>query len=346
MTTESSMSSHQPNAQAPAQVVDHQVHWYPPCAVEELMGRSAYPKAERDADGNYVLLLDEGISQPLMDRLAVDLDQHLAHAAQAGVDVLVLGPATMGEVMHLPAHEAADLLGRVHVEYADAQRAHPDHVVGLAALPMQEPSVALKVLDHAIGDLGLRGVSLLTTTDEKRPLVTEGSLAVFARIAELGVPLFLHPGFRSTTRLSTHTFREEAGLSWTYQTALAALGLVDGGVFDAVPDLVVVHPHLGGVLPYVAERISPLAGSGARHPLEHYFKTNFYVDTAAGNPGALRLAIETYGIERVVFATDYPFYPMSSVRSWVEDGVGTQAARRIYGNRVPGLRLPAPASRA
>jgi predicted TIM-barrel fold metal-dependent hydrolase len=96
-----------------------------------------------------------------------------------------------------------------------------------------------------------------------------------------------------------------------YQTSLTALRLVDEGVLDAVPDLVVVHPHLGGVLPYVAERIGLLGGSKAKHRIEHYFKTNFYVDTAAGNPAALRLAIEAYGIDRVVFATDYPFYDMS-----------------------------------
>ena len=92
MTTESSMSSHQPNAQAPALVVDHQVHWYPPSAVEELMGRSAYPKAERDADGNYVLLLDEGISQPLMDRLGVVATARASFGVyndEADIDALV-----------------------------------------------------------------------------------------------------------------------------------------------------------------------------------------------------------------------------------------------------------------
>jgi aminocarboxymuconate-semialdehyde decarboxylase len=209
--------------------------------------------------------------------------------------------------------------------------AHPDHVVGLAALPMQDPALALKVLDHAIGELDLRGVSLLTTDD---------SLRVFVRIAELGVPLVLHPGFRSATRIGTRTIREDAGLSWTYQTSLTALRLVDEGVLDAVPDLAVLHPHLGGVLPYVAKRIGLLGGSKAKHPLEHYFRTNFYVDTAAGNPGALRLAIEAYGIDRVVFATDYPFYDMSSVRQQVEDTVGPKAAQQIYANRVPGLRLP------
>jgi predicted TIM-barrel fold metal-dependent hydrolase len=269
-----------------------------------------------------------------------DLEGHLAHAAAAGVDVLVLGPATLAEVLHLPAGEAAELLNHVHTEYAAAQRAHPDHVVALAALPMQDPSLALKVVDHAVGELDLRGVSLVTTIDDKRPLVTEDTLRVFARIAELGVPLVLHPGFRSATRSGVRTIREDAGLSWVYQTSLTALRLIDEGVLDAVPGLTIVHPHLGGVLPYVAERIGLLGGSKAKHPIDHYLKTNFYADTAAGNPGALRLAIETYGIDRIVFATDYPFYDMPAVRQQVEETVGPDAAQRIYANRVPGLRLP------
>jgi aminocarboxymuconate-semialdehyde decarboxylase len=336
MTADSRQSPPHPSTP----IVDHQVHWFPPSAVERFVGRSVYPKAERGADGEYIFWLDEGIKQPLMDRLTTDLEGHLAHAAATGVDVLVLGPATLAEVFHLPAGEAAELLDHVHVEYAAAQRAHPDHIVALAALPMQDPSLALNVLDHAIGELDLRGVSLVSTVDEKRPLVTEDSLRVFARIAELGVPLVLHPGFRSATRFGTRTIREDAGLSWTYQTSLTALRLIDEGVLDAVPDLAVVHPHLGGVLPFVAERIGSLGGSKAKHPIEHYFTTNFYADTAAGNPGALRLAIEAYGLDRVVFATDYPFYDMASVRQQVEDAVGLEAAQRIYANRVPGLRLP------
>lgn len=321
-------------------VVDHQVHWYPRAAVEKLRGRSRYPKVERGADGGYVLWLDEGASQPLMDRLTVDVEEHLAQATEAGVDVLVFGPATMGEVLQLPGREAAELLDNIHVEYAAAQRAHPDRLACLAALPMQDPAVALEVLDRAIGELDLRGVSFLTTFDEQLPLVADETLAVFARIAELGVPLFLHPGFRSSTRIGTHSPREEFGLAWTYQTALVALRLVDEGVLDAVPDLTVVHPHLGGVLPYVAERVGLLGGGRAEHPLEHYLRTRFYADTACGNPGALRLAIQRYGIERIVFASDHPFLPMTETRRYLEEG---DDAHQIYANRVPGLRLPVPA---
>jgi aminocarboxymuconate-semialdehyde decarboxylase len=321
-------------------VVDYQAHWYPRSVVERLVARSIYPRVERDAHGGYVYWLDEGVSQPLMEKLTADIEEHIAHATDSGVDVLVIASATLSEVFDWPAREAADFLDALHVEYASAQRRYPDRLSCLAALPMQDAIIALEVLERAIGELGLRGVSLLTTIQDGHPLVTEGSLAVFSRIAELGVPLVLHPGFRSATRVGTQSLREESGLSWMYQTALTALRLVDGGVFDAVPDLVVVHPHLGGVLPYLAERISSLGGSRAEHRLEHYFRTNFYVDTAGGHPGALRLAIDTYGSERVVFGSDYPFYRMDAVRRWVETSLEPQAVQQLYANRVGGLRVP------
>jgi predicted TIM-barrel fold metal-dependent hydrolase len=114
---------------------------------------------------------------------------------------------------------------------------------------------------------------------------------------------------------------------------------VDGGVLDAVPNLVVVHPHLGGVLPYVAGRISGLPGSAASEPLEHYLKTRFYADTAQATPPALELAIRMYGADRIIFASDHPFSPMSQLRRYVEDNVNPATAAQIYGNRVPGLSV-------
>jgi aminocarboxymuconate-semialdehyde decarboxylase len=320
-------------------VVDHQAHWYPHAYVEALIGRSKPPRVERAPHGQEVLLLDDDCRQPFLDRLVSDIEVHLAQATAAGIDVLVLGPATLGEVLHLPANEAAELLGRLHEEYAAAQRAHEDRLACLAALPLQEPSVALDVLERAIGELDLRGVALVAA-NEGHPIVSDATIPVLARIAELGVPLFLHPGFRSPTRTYTRTRRAENGLGWMFHTAVAALELVDTGLLDAVPDLVVVHPHLGGVLPYVAGRVSRLDGSRAAEPLEHYLRTRFYVDTAAATPAALELAIQAYGVDRLVFATDHPLLPMGTGRRYVDDNLSPQVAAQIYSNRVPGLRLP------
>jgi predicted TIM-barrel fold metal-dependent hydrolase len=282
-------------------------------------------------------MLDDGVDQPAVRALAADIDEHLADASRSGIDVLVIGPATLGEVLHLPPGEAAELLDRLHQHYAKAQREHPDRVVALAGLPLQDPRAAIEVLDRAIGELGLRGVALLTS-NEGRPIAAQSNWPIYERIAELGVPLFLHPGFRSRQQ-TLGTFRGEVGLGWMVQTAAAALELVDSGLLDAVGDLIVVHPHLGGVLPYIAGRISPLPGSAAQEPLEHYLKTRFYVDTAAGTPAALALARAMYGDDRVVFASDHPFIPMAAMRRYVYDNAAPVVAERIYANRVPGLGL-------
>ena len=343
MAVEKGVRSTRTGAGARTAVVDHQAHWYPRSYVESLMRRRDFPKVEPAESGGYIFSVDEDDSQPKMDLLVKDLDEHLAEASSAGIDMLIIGPATLGEVLHLPAPEAAELLDPLHVEYAAAQRAHPDRLAFLAALPMQDPATALEVLGRAVGELGLTGVSLLAA-NEGRSLATEELLPVYQRIGELGVPIFLHPGFRTTTRPQTGTRRAEWCLAWTFHTALAALQLVDGGVLDAVPELVVVHPHLGGVLPVVAGRISahagPAAGTVAEEPLEYYLRHRFYADTAQATPAALELAIETYGSDRLVFATDHPFHSMAALRSYVDDNVEPEMAQQIYRNRVPGLPLP------
>ncbi|WP_022901467.1 amidohydrolase family protein [Humibacter albus] len=316
-------------------IIDHQAHWFPRRYLDRLIGRTELPRVTHDSQGGYVLEVDAGVTQPKMAELSAGIDEHLEAASAAGVDKLVIGPATLGEVLHLPAGESADLLDLLHVEYAAAQQAAPDRIAALAALPIQDPALALQVLDRAVVELGLKGVSLLTV-NEGRPLVTDALMEVYARIAELGVPLFLHPGLRSTTRGSAASLRAELGIGWMHQTASAALELVDGGVLDELPQLVVVHPHLGGVLPYVAGRVSYFPTT-AQHPLEHYLRTRFFTDTAAFTPGALKLALETYGEEHVLFASDHPFSSQTEMRQYVERNTDARTATSIYTNRVPGL---------
>ncbi len=317
-------------------IVDHQVHWYPREFLESLVGRSEYPIVNRLSDGRYQLLIDDEADQVRVEGLVLAVEEHLASAAANDIDAIVVGPATLSEVLHLDAGEATELLNRLHEHYAVAQRTYPGRFVGLASLPMQSTKHALEVLDRAIGELDLRGIALLTT-NEGRPVIDDGLWPVYERIAELGVPIFLHPGYRSMTRRSLGTFRDVA-LGWMFQTSVAALQLIDSGILDAQPDLVVVHPHLGGVLPYVAGRVGPVPGS-AREPLRHYFARNFYVDTAAATPPAIAVACETYGVERIVFASDHPFAAMDVRRRFLEDSTTPAVARQIYASRVSGLRL-------
>lgn len=318
-------------------VIDYQAHWFPPAALAALEGRKEFPRVER-RNGLSILEIRRGAELPMVPAMT-DLEVQLKTATDHGIDVLVSSPASMGEVLHLDGDKAAELLDRLNAEVAGAQRAHADRFVGLAMLPMQDPDAALAVLERAIGELELRGVCVLATI-EGRPVGSDETLPVFKRIEQLGVPVFLHPGVRTDVRIEGPPTRSEGGIGWMAQTAIGALSLVDSGIMDACPELVVLHPHLGGVLPYVAgrvERMDPHTSSAAR-PLTTYLRERFYVDTVSATPGALDLAIQSYGLDKILFGTDYPFIPMAAGVSYL---AGRSEAEAIKANVLPGLKLPA-----
>ena len=320
-------------------IVDHQFHWCPAAYAETLARRSRFPRVDETPAGRY-LHVAEGAGH-LLAPLARGLDEQLADASACGIDVVVIGPGILGDLPRLPSGEAGELLDLLHSEYARAQGRYPDRVACLAALPLQDPSLSLEILDRAIVKLGLRGVSLLPS-NEGREMACQATRPVFRRIEELGVPIFIHPGYRTTTYRPGSAARVEVGLAWMYHTSVAALSLIDSGLLDACPDLVVVHPHLGGMLPYVAGRVSNIPGGCGRGKLVEYLRTRFYVDTVSSTPSALALACEMYGADRLVFGTDHPYVPMTAMRAYVDANAGEELAARIYANRVPGLRLLGP----
>jgi predicted TIM-barrel fold metal-dependent hydrolase len=316
-------------------IVDHQTHWTPRECLEALIGRRETPRVEKQGDG-YVIFLNE-VPLPFGTKSS-ELEQQFVEADAAGVDVLVSSSALLADVLHLPAEDAAEMLDRLNEAFAGAQRDYPERFVGLASLPLQDPDLALKMLERAIGELDLRGVCVLPNIDG-RPAASDETLPVFRRIAELGVPVVLHPQVRSATYRDGFQQRADGGIGWMGQTAVAALELIDSGTLDACPGLTVLHPHLGGVLPYVVGRVDRFERQPDKPSLFEYLRTRFYADTVSATPGALRLAGEIYGPDRLLFGSDFPAFPMPVGRAFVEDNLEPDEAQRIFDNRLPGLRL-------
>jgi aminocarboxymuconate-semialdehyde decarboxylase len=109
-------------------------------------------------------------------------------------------------------------------------------------------------------------------------------------------------------------------------TTLAAAHLVFAGVPRRFPGIRWVLGHLGGAVPYMAERFD--RGYEAfkecrRHidrPPSEYLK-QFYYDTVNFDPNALRLAIQFAGVDHILAGSDYPHQigsipkMLSSIRS-------------------------------
>ncbi|MBI4331319.1 MAG: amidohydrolase [Chloroflexi bacterium] len=174
----------------------------------------------------------------------------------------------------------------------------------------------LQEVERAIRQLGLKGFGL-TTHIKGKPLSAPEFRPFWAKTAELGAIVFLHPA--STANSTDRSYEARYNLmqvfGWPFETTLALSHLVFSGIMDEFPGLKIVAHHLGGMIPFfwgrMAESYHPrLAGKRGietRMPLKKSFG-KFYYDTAVGdNPGAIRCAYEIFGAGRLALATDAPF---------------------------------------
>jgi aminocarboxymuconate-semialdehyde decarboxylase len=94
-------------------------------------------------------------------------------------------------------------------------------------------------------------------------------------------------------------------------TTLAAASLVFSGVPERFPNIKWVLGHLGGAIPYLAERLDRgyEAFSDCRvnisRPPSSYLK-QFFFDTVNFDPRALELAVSFAGASQILAGSDYP----------------------------------------
>ena len=123
---------------------------------------------------------------------------------------------------------------------------------------------------------------------------------------------------------------------WPIETTMAASRLVYSGIFERCPNLRVVLHHAGGMLPLeegrmenglklYSTRTAPDMQELVESPIKDKVQIDefrkFYADCATfGSKAAIECAINLFGVEHMVFASDMPFDP--------EDGFGY--VRRAY----------------
>jgi aminocarboxymuconate-semialdehyde decarboxylase len=217
--------------------------------------------------------------------------------------------------------EVAGLARDLNEELANLVAQYPERFVGFAAaLPMSDVELALAELDHAVTSLSALGAQIYTNVLGK-PLDLPEFDPVFARAEELGKALWMHPQ-RSAGRSDYPDAGEQESrydiywtFGWPYETATAMARLVYAGVMERHPQLKVITHHGGGLVSHLRGRLrewpwgadaSAVRERLRKHPVE-YLK-QFYADTALmGNSHGLRCTIEFFGIDHVLFGSDFGF---------------------------------------
>lgn len=286
--------------------IDCHTHFYPAGYLRAIERQSDHARLEREADGRLVLAYagDYNVLAPAHHSLEARIeDMH-----RAGIDMAILSLTTPG--VHVERPERAIELARiVNDEFAEIQRTYPHYFRCLATLPLNAPDVAARELERAVQELGLVGAMLFSNV-EGRPIDLPEFWPIYEAAEALDVPLVIHPtapGFSAYLA----DYRLVALLGFAYDTTLVAVRMVLAGVLERFPRLTLVQTHLGGVLPYLAERVQrgyraypELRGRLSRDPMD-YFR-DMYLDTVLFDPACLLLGLAFVGEDRLLLGSDHP----------------------------------------
>ncbi|MFS7877537.1 amidohydrolase family protein [Streptomyces asiaticus] len=278
----------------------------------------------------------------------------IAAMEDAGIDTAVLSLTTPG-LQNLDAAEAVPLQAPTNDAIAAAVRRHPGRFQGFAALATSAPSAAAEELRRAVTELGLNG-TLVNANSGGRALDAPGFWDVYEAAEDLRAPIYLHPSvpFPAVTAAYYRGFGEPVdsmlatgAFGWHYDAGLTMLRMIVGGVFDRFPKLQVILGHWGEVVLFYLDRVATMDKlTDLRRPIAEYFRSNIFITPGGiSSHKYLRWSLETVGVERIMYASDYPFNREStgSARRFLETAPIGEADReriafRNWEKLVAGIR--------
>ena len=304
-------------------------------------------------EGNRVIAGESGKWDEFA-RQILDLEnERLEGMERNGIDFAILSLNAPGVQGILDTARAVRLVKKANDHMAEAVARHPDRYAALAALPLQEPDAASAELVRCVRTLGFKGAMVYGFTqkdvvDSAIYYDTDEYRSFWATVAELDVPIYLHPRMQLLSRAPIyqgHPWLMSAPWGFGVDTSIHALRLCGCGMFDQFPNLKIVLGHLGELIPFglgrleARMRFSPRGYRGER-PLGEYFRKHFHITTSGNfNDPAFRCTLEVLGRDRVYFSTDYPYETMEDAAGWFDSTTVIGEDERLKIGRANAIKL-------
>ena len=298
-------------------VIDFHNHYYPPKYMQALQSGQSSVKVTIDEDGN------PNLHYPGDYNVAVRGHRDLAYRQEVldehGVTMQVLSLTTPGTHVETP-QRAAELASLVNDQFREAIETMGRHFTALATLPLNDPAASVRELRRACTELGMRGAMLFSNVNGEA-LSHRKFWPVYEAANDLGAVLYIHP----TNPVGVEAMQEfwlMPLVGFLFDTTLAAASLVFAGVPERFPKIRWALCHLGGAIPYLAERLDRGfhafrdCRANIDRPPSSYLR-EFYYDTVNFDVRALELAIGFAGAGHVLAGSDYP-HQIGSIPSMLD----------------------------
>jgi len=323
-----------------ARLIDFHNHYYPPKYIEAMERGPSAVRITHDGEVNPWLHYPGDYNIAVRGHRDIDFREQVLR--DSGVDTQVITLTTPGTHVETAA-TAAKLAALVNDCFAQVVADKRGRFVALATLPLNDPAASIGELRRAMEQLHFRGAMVFSNINGVA-LWDQRFWKFYETANELEAVLHIHP----TNPVGVEAMMEYwlmPLVGFLFDTTLAAAGLVFSGVAERFPRIRWVLSHLGGAIPYLAERLDRgyTAFSECRkhiaQPPSVYLK-RFYYDTVNFDPDAIALSIAFAGAEHILAGSDYP-HQIGSIEKMLESiralRVSEEDRARILGGNAAQL---------
>jgi 6-methylsalicylate decarboxylase len=237
-----------------------------------------------------------------------ELEARLRLMDHAGIEMQVLSASPQMPYAENKS-KAARAARFVNDRYAELVQAHPDRFRAFAALPMPHLEESIGEMGRALDQLGMAGVAMNTTV-LGRALVEPDFEPVFAELNRRGAVLYLHPAGNSACTPLIRDYHLTWMVGAPVEDTISIMQLITGGLPTRYPDITIINSHLGGALPMLLQRADDQYGWEAPDTPERpsvAARRMWYDTVGHGHVPALRCAIDSFGADRLLLGTDFPY---------------------------------------
>lgn len=287
-----------------------------------------------------------------MDLLPDMGEQRLKSMDDTGITLQVLSNTGPGPDL-VPGPDGVAMAREMNDYLAEACKRHPDRFAGFAVLPLMSPEACAAELTRCVKELGFPGALVNGTTDG-RFLDHPSYDDLLAQAVKLDVPIYIHPHIPPTPVREAYYSGLEEGASrviataawgWHSETAIHVMRLALAGTLDRHPKLKIIIGHMGEMIPVMLARMDAVSSLDIGH-LQRTISQTILDQTWITTSGIFTqppflAALQTFGIDRIMFSVDYPYAPNQAGRRFLNE-VNLSPADRVklcHGNADALLKL-------
>ena len=288
-------------------VIDVHTHMFSPGWMERV-DEADDPDFQLGEGPNRALLY-RGTAMGAVVPAMLDFDMRIRAMDEAGVDIALIS-LTAPNVYWGNRRQSSAAARAINDDFLDAERRYDGRIRWFASLPWQYADEAVEELRRA-KDNGAIGVCMLTNI-LGTPLTAPEYRPIWREIEAMEMPVFIHPTTPYVDGMGLQDYGLANTIGFTSETSLCFIRMILDGFMDEMPNLKLIACHGGGAFPYLVARFDRMweiqdpASRGNERPPSTYM-SQFWYDAIVYDEQTLDFLIESVGVDRVMYGSDYPF---------------------------------------